>query len=145
MRRHTPAGETVTNLAFALAYEYRRSEVGIEIPIRMWLRPEHPVHLSAKVDTGAQFCVFERAYAEQLGIDVERGVLTPMHTATGPFNTFGHPLTLACFDWEVESTVYFAADEGFRRNVVGLNGWLDKFRFGLVHHDSTLYLSHYDD
>lgn len=111
----------------------------------MWLRPERKVQLSAKVDTGADYCIFERAYAERLGINVESGESKRMATATNHFDTFGHTLTLACFDWEVESTVYFAADEGFRRNVVGLNGWLDRFRFGLVHQDSRLYLSHYDD
>jgi hypothetical protein len=135
----------VTDLAFAFTYDYSLSKLGIEIPIRMWSRPERKVLLSAKVDTGAEYCVFERAYAERLGIEVETGEFKPMSTATGRFDTFGHHLTLACFDWEVESTVYFAAEEGFRRNVVGLNGWLDKFRFGLVHQDSRLYLSHYDD
>lgn len=135
----------MTNLAFAFDYDYSASRLGIQIPIRMWLRPERKVQLSAKVDTGAEYCVFERAYAERLGINVEKGDSKRMATATSHFDTFGHTLTLACFDWEVESMVYFAADEGFRRNVVGLNGWLDRFRFGLVHQDSRLYLSHYDD
>jgi hypothetical protein len=135
----------LTNLAFAFDYDYSASRTGIEIPIRMWLRPEHPVLLSAKVDTGAEYCVFQRAYAEQLGIEVEKGESKPMHTATDRFDTFGHRLNLACFDWVVESTVYFASDERFPRNVVGLNGWLDRFRFGLVHQDSRLYLSHYED
>ncbi len=111
----------------------------------MWVSPERQVQLSAKVDTGAEYCIFQRAYAEGLGIEVEKGEHMPMHTATSRFDTFGHRLNLACFDWAVESTVYFAADERFPRNVVGLNGWLDRFRFGLVHQDSRLYLSHYDE
>ena len=145
MIRRSPAGEPVTTLAFSYSHDYRHSGAGIEIPIRMWERPERKVQLSAKVETGAEFCVFERAFAERLGIEVEKGELKPMRTATGRFDTFGHRLTLACFDWEIESTVYFAANEGFHRNVVGLNGWLNSFRFGLIHQDCRLYLSHYDD
>lgn len=140
-----PAGKAVTNLSFAFDYDYRDSKHGITIPIRMWIRPEHPVQLSAKVDTGAEYCIFQRAYAEQLGIEVESGASMPMRTATSPFNTFGHRLNLGFLGLEVESTVYFAEDEQFPRNVVGLNGWLNCFRFGLVHQDCRVYLSPYDD
>jgi len=31
------------------------------------------VYLFAKIDTGADYCLFERGFAEALSIDVERG------------------------------------------------------------------------
>jgi hypothetical protein len=47
--------------------------------------------------------------------------------------------------YDVERLVFFAVDEEFPRNVLGLRGWLEKFRFGLVHYDRKIYLSHYDE
>jgi len=40
--------------------------------------------------------------------------------------------------------VFFAVAEGLPRNVLGLHGWLDRLRFGLVHHDQMFFLSNYD-
>ena len=42
------------------------------------------------------------------------------------------------------STVYFFADAGINRNVLGRIGWLDRVRFGLVYHDSKAYLAQYN-
>jgi len=52
---------------------------------------------------------------------------------------------MTCLDWDIDSIVYFAKDQAFRRNVVGRLGWLEKFKLGLIHHDSLLLLSRYDD
>ena len=68
-----------------------------------------------------------------------------MSTAAGSFDAYGHNVTLSCFEWELETIVYFAAHEGFTRNVVGRSGWLQQFRLALIDHDSMLFLSHYDD
>jgi hypothetical protein len=103
------------------------------------------VRLLAKVDTGATFCIFQRDYAEQLGVDLERGRYQEVRTQTGRFDTYGHTMNLACLGWEFETVVYFAALEEFNRNVVGRVGWLEHFRVGLIHHDSKLFLSRYDD
>jgi hypothetical protein len=46
---------------------------------------------------------------------------------------------------ETTTTVYFAADEAFTRNVLGRQGWLNVIRLGLVDYEGKLYLSHYDD
>jgi hypothetical protein len=97
------------------------------------------------VDTGASFCIFQRNYAEELGIDVESGLRQVVGTPTGRFEAYGHTLKLVCLDWELESMVYFAASPDYRRNVVGRSGWLQHFRLALVDHDSALFLSHYDD
>jgi hypothetical protein len=101
--------------------------------------------LGAKVDTGASFCIFQREYAEQLGICIEDGQHIEVSTATGRFSVYGHTVILSCLDWEFETTVYFAELAGYTRNVVGRVGWLQHFRLALIDHDATLFLSHYND
>jgi hypothetical protein len=41
--------------------------------------------------------------------------------------------------------VYFAEDEESSRDVLGRNGWIRKFRLGVVDYDSLLYLGQYDE
>lgn len=133
-------------LAFRSRYCYSLSDVGIEVPVCLRLDETRSVRLLAKVDTGAAFCIFQRDYADQLGIDVESGSRQVVITPTGnKFDAYGHTLTLSCLDWEAETTVYFAGPAEYRRNVVGRRGWLEHLRLGLVDHDMMLFLSHYDD
>ena len=132
-------------LTFRLRRGYADSGLGIELPITISSGPGRSVSILAKVDTGAACCIFQREYAEELGIDVEKGQQTKFRTATGSFETYGHQVALSCFEWDFEAVVYFAQAHEFSRNVLGLQGWLDKLRFGLVHHDQSLFLSHYDD
>jgi len=49
-----------------------------------------------------------------------------------------------CFGVETTSLVYFFADPMIEKNVLGRIGWLDRVRFGLVHHDSKAHLAQYD-
>src|SRR5437870_1989699 len=39
------------------------------------------------------------------------------------------------------STVYFFAESGIARNVLGRRGWLDRLRFGLVDYDQAIYIA----
>ena len=135
----------MTDLSFACEYDYSDSRFGIEVPVRLWADSSNTVSLLAKFDTGATFCIFNRAYAERIGLVVENGRRETIGTATGQFHAYAHSVTMSCLEWEFETTVYFAADESFSRNVVGLNGWLDRFRLALIHQKSLLYLSHFDD
>jgi hypothetical protein len=131
-------------LSFQSKYDYSNSRLGIEVPIVLTTGGSRSVRLRAKLDTGASFCIFQREYAEQLGIDVEGG----QHregTATGTFSVYGHAVTLSCLDWRFETFVYFAIAPGFTRNVVGRSGWLQHFRVGLIDHDCLLFLSQYDE
>ena len=130
---------TVATLTFQSKHDYSRSVSGIEVPVGLKAGNGLSVRLLAKVDTGATNCIFQRDYAEQLGIDVESGERRTFRTAVGAFDAYGHTVTLSC------PVVYFAAPSGYSRNVVGRSGWLDRFRLGLVDHDLTLFLSHYDD
>ncbi len=133
----------MSNLTYSAKYTYERSSTGIEIPIKLSLGGQE-VRFQAKVDTGASFCFFQRDYAEQLGIDVESGLLLDAVTVNSRFVAYGHTIQMSCLDWEFDSTVYFFQDSHLERNVVGLTGWFDNFHFGLTHADSTVYLSHYN-
>ncbi|MGA2327199.1 MAG: retropepsin-like aspartic protease [Bryobacteraceae bacterium] len=133
-------------LTFRSKYDYSPSATGIEVPVSLTVADGRPVRLFAKVDTGAAFCIFQRDYAEQLGIDVESGVHAVVSTPTGGrLDVYGHTLTLSCLDWEFETMVYFAALPEYPRNVLGRSGWLQRFRLGLIEHDALLFLSQYDD
>lgn len=135
----------MTTLNFNAQYAYDQTPFGIEIPVVL-LVGDLEVRLNAKVDTGAQYCIFQRDYADQLGIVVESGIEIKIWTAGGTsFTVYGHEVRMSCLDWEIDTTVYFAEALGFNRNVVGRTGWLQQFRFGLIDSDSTLYLSHYND
>ena len=52
------------------------------------------VVVRVKLDTGSTFCVFQRRYAELLGLDVEGGTPQRIRTATGTFTAYGHEITL---------------------------------------------------
>ena len=132
-------------VTFRERHSYADSHTGIEVPISLSTQTGVSVHLMAKLDTGADFCIFRREYAEQLGIVVEDGRSQIFRTVTGTFNAFGHTLTLGCCGWEFDSEVFFAAMPDFRRDVVGRRGWLQNFRIGIIDHDSVLLLSQYDD
>ncbi len=135
---------TVETLAFQFKHDYSLAREGIEVPINLKYGGRD-VRLVAKVDTGAAFPIFPREYAEQLGIDVESGRRETVRTTTGRFEVYGHAVSMSCFDWEFETTVYFAASPDFPRNVVGRSGWLQHFRLGIIDHDAILLLSRYDD
>ena len=132
-------------LTFRSRFDYSRTANGIDVPVILKGDEGRQVRLWAKLDTGASLCIFQRDYAEQLGIDVETGGHAVVRTATGRYDVYGHTLKLLCLDWELDAKVYFAAPPEFSRNVLGRAGWLNRFRLGIVDHDAALYLSHYDD
>ena len=64
-------------------------------------------------------------------------------TATGTFKAFGHELILSVLGIETVSTVYFAENDYFDRNVLGRIGWLDRVKLGLIEQEGKLFLSEY--
>ena len=65
----------------------------VEVPVTLRLG-QSTVRCPARVDTGASFCVFERGYADTLGLAVETGSPLRFSTAMGSFDACGHMLTL---------------------------------------------------
>ena len=109
------------------------------------LATDRSIRLAAYVDTGAAECIFEREYAEALGLTVRAGMLKRFSTASGGVLTaFGHTVRLSTLGHSVDALVFFADDVQLHRNVLGRQGWLNRLRIGIVHYDSKLYVSDYD-
>ena len=131
------------SLNFNLRFEYNALEDGITMPVILSYS-KVAVRCEAKVDTGAQVCLFERELGELLGLDIECGYRRPFETLTGSFFAYGHTIRLNTMGMEFDSFVYFAATPGLPRNLLGREGWMQKIRLAIVDYDSALYLGHYD-
>jgi hypothetical protein len=127
-------------IVFDKTHFYNTLEIGINVPVVL-KRGSDEAAFEAKVDTGATHCIFERKHAERLGINVESGTLERFGTVTGGFITYGHEMTLSVLDIETYSTVYFAAEESFNKNVLGQTGWLDHVKLGLIDYEGKLFLA----
>jgi hypothetical protein len=132
------------NLTFGVHYHYDTTRKGITVPVILSVNNQ-VVDLLAKVDTGADFCIFKREHGEALGLDIETGQAQKIATVSGAFLTFGHQLILSTFDLHLDVTVYFAADYNFPRNILGRRGWLDQLRLAIIDYDGMLYLAKYDE
>jgi hypothetical protein len=131
-------------LILPLVHRYDSKRDDLSVPARLTLG-ESSVEVFAKIDTGATFCLFERQSGEALGLKIEEGDSRWIHTVNGRFQAYGHEVGISVLGIEHSSVVYFYADNGFGRNVLGRRGWLDCVRFGLVVHDCELYLAPYND
>jgi hypothetical protein len=128
-------------LDFASRHFYDSLMEGITVFVRLGTGRETVIDLLAKIDTGSSACLFERRYADLLGLTVEDGEHEVFSTAVGTFHVYGHEVTIHVLDIECTSTVYFFADYAIRRNVLDRRGWLDRVKLGIVDYESTLYLS----
>jgi hypothetical protein len=129
-------------LSFEQLIQYDPGQAGITVDVALKLFDKR-ITFSAKVDTGASYCIFERKHGEALGLNIESGLEQPISTATGRFNTFGHEVALIVAGFEFDAIVYFAADAGFTRNVLGRHGWLDRVVLGIVDYEGKLLLNRY--
>ena len=134
----------VHQLEFETLHTYGTHKTNIELDVTLRFG-ERTVSFPAQIDTGATFCIFERGYAETLGLAVESGERIRFSTAIGSFDAYGHSLTLETLRYSFDVTVYFAAEESFKRNVLGRRGWMDHVRLALVDYKGELYLSRYED
>jgi len=70
-------------MAYQLDFEklltYDVGEPGISLETTLWLRQES-VTLTAKIDTGASCCIFQRQFGEQLGFDIEWNAPSAWHS-----------------------------------------------------------------
>jgi len=53
----------------------------------------------------------------------------------------GTKLLYPCWDLIFDATIYFAANEAFKRNVLGRRGFLDRVLLGLNDYEGKMYLS----
>lgn len=108
-------------------------------------RGKNFVSCDAKIDTGSQFCVFSREIGEELGIEIENGLLKPMGSVTGYINTYGHEITLHTLGLTFHTLAYFSEVKNLPRNLLGRVGWLQLIRLAIIDYDQELYLSNYDE
>ena len=138
------AGSEVFHLEFDQRHSYQ-STAADTISVPVVLRSgSSAAWLTAKIDTGASHCLFERGHGEIIGLDIEAGDRKVFSTVAGQVEAFGHIVQLHALDIVVESMVYFFANGAITKTVLGRTGWLDRVRLGIVDYDRTLYLAHYD-
>ena len=135
---------TTHSLSFIQRFRYDDSLDGINLEAILHFGQESAT-CSAKVDTGAHVCLFEREIGEGLGIEVENGQRVRLRTLTGTLTAFGHEVTLQTIGLTLHTVVYFPLHYNLQRNLLGRQGWLRLIRLGLVDYDRELFLSHYDD
>ncbi len=119
------------NIAYEKVYEYDTLKSGITVMVEISYGGESR-QIRAKIDTGAENCIFEKIHGERLGLIIESGKEQKFSTATGTFTAYGHKLTMNVLEIETVSTVYFAKEESFTRNVLGRQGFLDRVKLGLI-------------
>ena len=130
------------SLEFDTSHHYSEPTDGINVPITLCIGRQS-VELLAKLDTGAAHCIFERKYAEMLGLEVESGRLQRFRTVAGSFSAYEHEVTIQTLSIEFSATVFFAQDLAFNRNFLGRSGWLDRLRIAIIDYDRILFLSPY--
>ena len=129
-------------LSFTRLHSYADRAATITVPVAL-RSGANVADLVASLDTGASQCLFENAYASELGIDLTSGVLTRFQTANSSFDAYGHEVEIDVLGIVTHSLVYFFAEPSIRKNVLGRGGWLDRVRVGLVDHDREIYLADY--
>lgn len=131
-------------LTFSEKIEYSGDEQGIELDVIVSIDKTNPVSATVKLDTGSTFCIFQRSYAESLGLEVEKGIKKSIRTAKGNFTAYGHEVLLEFSNLNWTTTVYFAQDESFPVSVLGRIGFLDQLKIGLVEYEQLLYINSYN-
>jgi hypothetical protein len=97
-------------LSFDLRHKYQSLESGITIEARLQ-RGDLFVVTDAKIDCGAEVCLFSREIGEKLRIEIETGLPKKFGTLTGDFRGYGHELTIKTLGLEFLTFVYFSEFE----------------------------------
>jgi hypothetical protein len=132
------------NISFHQRYNYPHGAPGITIPIEL-AYGDNRIALETKLDTGAQFCLFDRGLGESVGIEIESGEKLVFKTVNGHFTAYGHGVSIRVLNCDFELVAYFYESSAIHRSVLGRTGWLPQTRLGLIDYDRQLYLSRYDD
>jgi hypothetical protein len=133
--------DRLISLDFDAQLDYEETSAGIRVLIRL-INGDRSVELRARLDTGAADCLFDRSYADILGL-AESGVERSYRTVTGSFRAFGHEITIETLGLAWPALVFFHAIGNPAYAFVGRRGWLDRVRLGIVHHEQRLLLGQY--
>ncbi len=130
-------------LNFTVKHIYDSREIGIMIKTTLRWANAFAI-CDAKIDTGAEFCLFGREFGEQLDIDIESGYRKILSTLTGSFVAYGHEIELETLGLTFDTFVYFAEDYTIKRNLLGRQGWLQLVKIGLNDYKNEIYISPQD-
>ena len=133
-----------TQLTFTGEYRYRDDPSGITIPVTLGYGGQSLI-VTAKVDTGADVCLFSLENGTRLGVPVEQGFPETLSSLGGSIEAFGHEVFLQTGGLTFQSTVYFAKYPNLPRNILGRRGWLRNLKLAVIDYDNLLYLSAYDE
>jgi hypothetical protein len=133
--------DRLTSLDFEAGLEYEETSAGILVPIRL-THGDYSVELRVRLDTGASDCLFDRYYADILGL-ADTGVERDYRTVTGSFRAFGHEVTIETLGLQWSALVFFHAMGNPAHAFAGRRGWLDHIRLGIVHYERKLFLGQY--
>src|SRR5436190_21999348 len=131
-------------LSFSRREKYSSLSIGINVETSLRVG-ELSIDCEAKVDTGAEGCLFQRVIGEALEISIEKGVKKRLETLTGILTAYGHEVVLETLGVQFQTMVYFAEGDDVGRNLLGRQGWLQLIKLGLIDYDSELYLGLYDE
>ena len=132
-----------TQLTFTEEFHYDDAQIGISIPVTIHYAGKS-LRFHAKVNTGADVCLFQYEHALALGLSLEQGQSIVLSTLGGSLEAFGHEVTLQTGEIAFQSTVYFAKHQGLSRNLLGRRGWLRNLKLAIIDYDSLLYLTTYE-
>lgn len=93
----------MTSSRYRLDFSHRHLYTGknaITIPVTLISDRAISTDLIAILDTGSTYCIFARAYADLLGLNLTSGAEEKIRTATGSFYCYGHEVTVSVFDLE---------------------------------------------
>lgn len=133
-----------TAITFSEIWKYPDDHAGITIPTVLGYG-NRIVTATAKIDTGAEYCLFDRDYGERLGLTIEEGFPLSLETLTGTLDAFGHEVTIQTLGLSFQSVIYFSRYAGLPRNLLGRNGWLRNIRLAVIDYDNQVFLSNYED
>jgi len=110
-------GGVVYNLEFQSTHRYGAAG-GIVLPIEL-CNGKEKVRFDAKLDTGAEFCLFEYAYATVLGLDTHSGERKIFSTVNSNVVAYGYEVELVVLGLDFHLMVYFYEAPEIRRNLLG--------------------------
>ena len=130
-------------LSFTEELHYDDNPAGIAIFVLLGYEDKIE-RVEAKVDPGAEVCLFTNEVGRRLGVPIEQGIPITLNTLSGSLEAFGHEVTLQTCDMIFQSLVYFAKYPNLPRNLLGRQGWLRRLKLAIVDYDNRLYIGGYD-
>jgi hypothetical protein len=132
-----------TQLTFTEEFICDEDPDGLIIPVSLEFG-DKSIRVVAKVDTGAEVCLFTSEVGLKIGIPIEEGIPISLGGVGGSLEASGHEVTLQTGALAFHTVVYFAKYPGLPRNFLGRRGWLRNLRLAVIDYDNLVYLSAYD-